>query len=226
MKRRELTFVNAAPRNVGYCRISLLCVSECVEIEEMMQAIEILFAEHRSLAAVLYGMLYLVREIRLHGAAPRFDVLDAMVYYVEAFPERFHHPKEDAYLFRLLGLRCNDAAPLIDRLLSQHRAGAEKIRALGEALQRYKHGGAAEFSAFADAVQAYAAFHWDHMRTEEDKLIPLARDHLTEEDWKEIDAAFTGHSDPLFAATVKDEYEKLFRQIVNLAPRPIGIGPA
>ena len=64
------------------------------------------------------------------------------------------------------------------------------------------------------------------MRTEEDKLIPLARDHLTEEDWKEIDAAFTGHSDPLFGATVKDEYEKLFRQIVNLAPRPIGIGPA
>jgi len=79
MKRRELTFVNAAQRNVGYCRISLLCVSERVEIEEMMQAIEILFAEHRSLAAVLYGMLYLVREIRLHGAAPRFDVLDAMV---------------------------------------------------------------------------------------------------------------------------------------------------
>jgi len=192
----------------------------------MMQAIEILFAEHRSLAAVLHGMLYLVREIRLHGAAPRFDVLDAMVYYVEGFPERFHHPKEDAYLFRLLGLRCSDAAPLIDRLLSQHRAGTEKIRALGEALQRYKQGGMAEFSAFADAVQAYAAFHWDHMRTEEDKLIPLARDHLTEEDWKEIDAAFTGHSDPLFGATVKDEYEKLFREIVNLAPRPIGIGPA
>jgi hemerythrin-like domain-containing protein len=81
-------------------------------------------------------------------------VLDAMVYYVEAFPERFHHPKQDAYLFRLLGLRCGDAAPLIDRLLSQHRAGTEKIRAVGEALQRYKQGGMAEFSAFADAVQS------------------------------------------------------------------------
>jgi hemerythrin-like domain-containing protein len=191
-----------------------------------MQAIDILFAEHRSLAAVLHGMLYLVRDIRLLGTAPTFDVLRAMVYYVDAFPERFHQPKEDAYLFRLLALRCARAAPLIDRLRAEHRAGAEKISALDKALERYKHGGAEQFSAFAEAVQAYAAFHWDHMRTEEDTLIPLARKYLTTQDWEEIDAAFTGHSDPLFGATAQDAYEVLFRRIVNLAPRPIGVAPA
>ncbi len=63
------------------------------------------------------------------------------------------------------------------------------------------------------------------MRTEEDKLIPQARKHLTTEDWKEIDAAFTGHSDPLFGAKAEDECEDLFRKIVNLAPPPIGVGP-
>jgi len=192
----------------------------------IMRAIHILFAEHRSLAAVLHGMLYLVRDIRLLGTAPTFDVLDAMVYYIDAFPERFHQPKEDAFLFRFLALRCADAAPLIDRLRTQHREGAEKIRALDQSLEGYKHGGTVEFSAFAEAVQAYAAFHWDHMRIEEDKLIPLARKHLTARDWTEIDAAFTGHSDPLFGATVQDEYEDLFRKIVDLAPRPIGLRPA
>lgn len=190
-----------------------------------MQAIGILFAEHRSLTAVLYGMLYLTRDIRLRGSAPRFDVLCAMVHYINAFPERFHQPKEDAYLFRLLALRCPEAAPLIDRLQAEHRAGTEKIRALDQALERYQREGATEFPAFAEAVQAYAAFHWNHMRAEEDKLIPLARAHLTAEDWKEIDAAFTGHSDPLFGAKVGDEYENLFRKIVNLAPPPIGVGP-
>lgn len=191
-----------------------------------MRAIDILFAEHRSLAAVLHGMLHLVRDIRLRGTPPTFNVLGAMVYYVDAFPERFHQPKEDAYLFRLLALRCADAAPLIDRLQAEHRLGAEKIRALDQALHRYEHGGPTEFAAFAEAVRAYAAFHWDHMRTEEDKLIPLARRHLTTQDWQEIDTAFTGHSDPLFGAIVQDEYEDLFRKIVNLAPRPIGVGPA
>ena len=189
-----------------------------------MHAINILFAEHRSLAAVLHGMLYLIRDIRLVGNPPTFNVLGAMVHYIDAFPERFHQPKEDAYLFRLLALRCEGAAPLIDQLRMEHHAGVEKIRSLDRALEQYKNGGTAQFSAFADAAQAYAAFHWDHMRTEEDKLIPLAREHLTARDWKEIDAAFAGHSDPLFGVAVQENYEELFRKIVSLAPRPIGVG--
>jgi hemerythrin-like domain-containing protein len=191
-----------------------------------VQAIDILYSEHRSLAAVLHGMLYLIRDIRLRGTAPRFDVFRAMVHYIDVFPEVFHHPKEDAYLFRLLARRCPNAAPLINKLQIEHRAGAEKIRAVSHAMERYQNSGAAEFGAFADAVQAYAAFHWDHMRAEEDELIPLARKHLTAEDWKEIDAAFAGHSDPLFGAKAEQDYEKLFRKIVNLAPPPIGLGPA
>ena len=191
-----------------------------------MQAIRIIHDEHRSLAAVLHGMLYLVRDIRLRGSAPDFRVLGAMVYYIDTFPERFHHPKEDAYLFAYLRKRYPDANKLIARLETEHRAGVEKIRTLDQALQRYQNGGSAEFAAFAEAVQAYAAFHWDHMRAEEDELLPLARLHLTESDWKEIDAAFTGHTDPLFGAKAAAEYQALFRRIVNIAPAPIGLGPA
>jgi hemerythrin-like domain-containing protein len=190
-----------------------------------MDAIQIIYDEHRSLAAVLHGMLYLVRDTRLRASAPRFDVLGAMVYYIDAFPERFHHPKEDAYLFKFLRMRNPETGPLITRLESEHRAGAEKIRVLEQALGRYEHGGAREFPAFAEAVQAYAAFHWDHMRTEEDKLLPLARLHLTTADWAEIDSAFLGHTDPLFGPAAGDEYDALFRRIVNLAPPPIGVGP-
>ena len=60
-----------------------------------MQADRIIQDEHRSLAAVLHGMLYLVHDIRDRGAKPSFDVFGAMIYYIDAFPERFHHPKED-----------------------------------------------------------------------------------------------------------------------------------
>ena len=64
-----------------------------------MQADRIIHDEHRSLAAVLHGMLHLVHAIRDRGARPDFNVLGAMIYYIDAFPERFHHPKEDEYLF-------------------------------------------------------------------------------------------------------------------------------
>lgn len=190
-----------------------------------MQALRIIQDEHRSLAAVLHGMLYLVNRIRDHGAKPDFELLGAMVYYIDTVPERFHHPKEDKYLFKLLRARWPAATPLLDRLIEEHRIGAKKIRTLEQSLARYQQGGTAEFGAFAAAVDSYAAFHWDHMRREEKEVLPLAEQHLTAGDWRTIDAAFVGHSDSLFGAKAGAEWEQLFRRIVNLAPPPIGVGP-
>ena len=190
-----------------------------------MRAIRIIQDEHRSLAAVLHGMLYLVHDIRDRGAKPSFDVFGAMIYYIDAFPERFHHPKEDQYLFRVLRIRHPDAKPLLDRLEEEHVKGADKIRTLEQALTRYRHGGAAEFSAFAAAVEDYAAFHWAHMRAEETEVLPLAQAHLSAEDWKAIDEAFIGHTDPMLGVEAGAEYRALMTRIVNLAPPPIGVGP-
>jgi hemerythrin-like domain-containing protein len=193
---------------------------------DTMQAIRIIREEHQSLAAVLHGLLYLVREIRAHRTEPDFALLGAMVYYIDTFPERFHHPKEDAWLFRLLQLRHPDARDLIDRLQSEHRAGSVKLRQLEQSLLRYQQGGRAEFPVFAAAVESFVAFERNHMRSEETEVIPLAQKYLTPTDWAEIDAAFLDHADPLLGEAVRDDFLDLFRRIVNLAPPPIGVGPA
>ncbi len=190
-----------------------------------MKAIRIIRDEHRTLAAVVHGMLYLVREIAERATEPDFRVLDAMVYYIDTFPERFHHPKEDRYLFRILRQRSPEAGPLLDRLETEHRAGGEKIRALEQALARFHAGGRSEFSNFRAVVEAYAKFHWDHMQAEERELLPLAEKYLTPADWQEVDAAFEGHADPLIGTEVGDKYAALFSRIVALAPPPIGVGP-
>jgi len=191
-----------------------------------MQAIRIIEDDHRALAAVLHGMRYLVREIAERGAPPRFDVLGAMIYYIDAFPERVHHPRESEYLFRFLRARCREAAPVLDILEEEHRAGAEHVRSLAHALARYQAGGAAEFRAFAAAVETFATFELEHMRREERDIMPLARAHLLPEDWEVIDAAFTGGAVPLFDPRSTEQYAKLFDRIVMLAPPPIGVGPA
>jgi hemerythrin-like domain-containing protein len=191
-----------------------------------VKAIRIIQDEHRSMAAVLHGMLYLVREIRDRGAAPDFAVLGAMIYYLDTVPERFHHPKEDRYLFKHLRERHAGAGTLLDRLEEEHRVGAEKIRSLEQALARYQQGGDKESAAFIAAVEAYATFHWSHMRAEEKEVLPLAEKHLTAGDWEAIDEAFAGHTDPLFGEVSAEDPRALFRRIVNLAPPPIGLGPA
>ena len=191
-----------------------------------MEAIHIIEAEHRSLAGVLHGMLYLMRHIRYGRAEPNFELLDAMIHYIDAFPEHFHHPKEDAYLFTALGLRYPAAAALLERLKQEHELGAVRISELRQALTNYQQGGPTDSRKFAALLADYAKFHWDHMRLEENHLLPLAKTHLTGKDWEAIDAAFLGHTDPMFGAEAGAEYDALFRRIVSLAPPPLGAGPA
>ena len=188
-----------------------------------MQAIRIIEHEHRSLAAVLHGMLFVTREIRYFGIEPDFELLSAMLGYIESCSERFHHPKEDAYLFERLGARSAAAASLIARLRQEHRLGALKLRDLQQALTGYRQAGSNAFAEFAARVADYAAFHWDHMRVEEDELLPLAKLRLTRADWAVVDAAFLGHTDPLLGAERGLEYQELFRRIISLAPPPIGL---
>jgi len=190
-----------------------------------MNAIDIILDEHRSLAAVLHGLLYLTRSIQSGKRSPDFKLFGAMIHYIAAFPERFHHPKEDQYLFRLLRERHPESGALIDGLSADHQAGDARIRDLERVLRSYEFGGADALPAFAKAVEAYAAFHWQHMRTEEDEILPLAKRYLTADDWTSIDRAFAGNTDPLIGAKAGTEYDALFRRIVHLAPPPIGVGP-
>jgi hemerythrin-like domain-containing protein len=171
-------------------------------------------------------MHYLVQQIGERGIKPDNAVFGAMIYYIDAFPERFHHPKEDRYIFRFLRLRHPPSGPLLDRLEADHRAGAERMRTLEQAFARYAQGGDKEYGAFAAAVDNYVHCYREHMRLEETQVLPLAERYLTAEDWAEADAAFAGHSTPLFGAEQDLQFRELFRRIVNLAPPPIGLGSA
>lgn len=192
----------------------------------MRTALNVICNEHRSLAAVLHGLLYLVNEVSKGRRKPDFKVLRAMVHYIDTFPEKLHHPKEDRYLFARLRLRSTEANVVLDQLEAEHIHGAKLIRDLEQHLLRWELGGQENFKAFADEVNGYADFHWRHMRQEEEFVLPLAERALTEEDWRAIDAAFAGNADPLIGENVEKDFERLFKDIVNIAPPPIGLGPS
>ena len=189
----------------------------------MHETIRILHDEHRSIASVMHGLLALVRAARDPKLQPEFGVFHAMIYYIDAFPERQHHPKEEVFLFARLAERAPEARALIDRLRAEHVAGARMIRELEATLLAFEVNGRPALPAFAEAAEAYARFHWDHMRTEEKELLPLAERHLTAADWREIDDAFLGNEDPI-ADLREQDFDKLYKKIVSLAPDPIGLG--
>jgi hemerythrin-like domain-containing protein len=159
----------------------------------MTAAISIIKDEHRSMAAVLNGLISQVQEVRAQRTQPNFYLLSAMLDYIQAYPERLHHPKEDEYLFRFLRMRSSEAHPILDELQAQHVEGRDLLDDLRQKLDEYRESGNPD--AFEKALNGYAAFHWDHMRKEEEIVLPMAERHLTEEDWQTIDVAFRANED-------------------------------
>ena len=189
----------------------------------MNDAIRILRDEHRSISSVLHGLQELARTAQNPSVRPDFSVFRAMIYYIDAFPERMHHPKENDYLFPPLLRRSPDAVPLVQELRDEHEKGASLVRDLERALLAFEVGWPQGAALFADAVRTYANFHWNHMRKEEHVLLPLAEAALTGEDWKAIGEAFAGNEDPI-AGLGEQDFGQLFSRIVRIAPAPVGLG--
>lgn len=190
----------------------------------MREALTIIRSEHRSLAAVLHALKFICDEIKAGRMKPDFKLLWAMLHYIDQFPERLHHPKEDRYLFVALRKRSNQATAALEQLEREHKDSPALVNRLIGALLSYKNDPAAGIAAFSGEVERFNAFHWRHMRTEEDEIMPLAEKALHDEDWRAIDQAFQDNSDPLIGVESQKEFDKLFSRIVNLAPAPIGVG--
>jgi hemerythrin-like domain-containing protein len=202
-------------------------MEKAVPLEEMTmsKALSAIRDEHRSIGAVLHGMQYLVGEIRARKAKVDPRVFSAMLYYLDTFSERMHHPKEDRYLFVPLKRFGRQAEPVVSQLEAEHAEGGHALRRLEQYLIRYEEGGDREFPAFARAVDEFVHGYWEHMRKEEEELFPLAEKLLTSDDWHVVDRAFAENRDPLAAERDTRDFQKLFSRIVNLAPPPIGVGP-
>jgi hemerythrin-like domain-containing protein len=146
-----------------------------------------------------------------------------MLHYIESFPEKLHHPKEDAYLFRKLRARTSEFDATLDELERQHGDGHQLVEKLARSIDAYEADPQGGLAGFATAVERYAASQIQHMALEAKVIIPAARAHLTSEDWAEIGAAFASNGDPRFSVDNDEEFRQLFVRIINLA-QPTGTG--
>ncbi|RIX49585.1 MAG: universal stress protein UspA [Rhodocyclales bacterium GT-UBC] len=185
------------------------------------RALSIIRGEHRSLAAVVHGLQHLLRQITESALAPDFALLRSMLFYIQAFPERQHHPKENLYLFARLRERTGECDALIDELERQHVEGAACFAELRAALAAWEAGTPGGGEHFARVFARFAESQWQHMGSEENLVLPAASRHLRAEDWAEIVHAFGSNGDPRFDAEAS--FEHLFARLMNLAA---GLSPA
>lgn len=180
-------------------------------------AIATIIEEHRSLQTVLEVLQHMVHDLAVEHSEQDFRMLAAALWYIDDFPEQYHHPKEDEFLFKALRSRTAAFNDILDELQAEHIRSGPMVLQLYRALARYQGGAPEAFAEFRALVDAYATLLYDHMRKEEQLLVD-AREILNDGDWAPIAAAFRANADPLFGAERSQAFARLYVRIVNLLP--------
>lgn len=188
-------------------------------------SVQIILDEHASLSAMLRSMLLMVARGPGDRAQQFFDVFRAMLFYIDEFPERLHHPKESDLLFPRVVRSAPSVMATVQQLERDHMSGEKAVRELQHLLLAWELLGEQRKPEFEAQCKRYVEFYLEHMRLEETVILPQAEKVLTEAEWKELDAAFQQNRDPLAGKHAADPvYDRLFTRIVMEAPAPIGLG--
>ena len=188
-------------------------------------ALQTIRDEHASLAAMLQSMRLMVEKGPSDDHRQFFNVLRAMLFYIDEFPERLHHPKESNLLFPKVVKLTPKTMGAVDKLERDHMRSEKAARDLQHILLAWELLGPGRRAAFEEAMGQYIDAYLEHMNLEENVILPEAERCFSEEDWQLLDAAFAENADPLTGQYRPTEaYEKLFTLIVTRAPSPIGLG--
>ncbi|MGD8378415.1 MAG: hemerythrin domain-containing protein [Gammaproteobacteria bacterium] len=182
----------------------------------MSDVLEQLHQDHLNMSRLL-GLL--ARQLDRFHRARQTDyalMLDIM-HYMLHYPDLFHHPREDLVCQRLM-LRHPESSGLVARLLDEHRQLHKEGHRFHESLRDVVNDQFMRRETIEEQGRAYIARQGDHMSLEETKVFPLAREHLTREDWDWVAEQVAHREDPLFGHTVLDEYRNLYQFMTTDSP--------
>ncbi|MEJ8852658.1 hemerythrin domain-containing protein [Variovorax rhizosphaerae] len=189
----------------------------------------IICREHRALSAMLRSIILMLSEHRRKGTLPDLEALQAMLFYVDEFPEKLHHPKESRLLFPKIRGRSRRIDAVLDRLDNDHARGEQAIRELEHALLAWRMMSEtdqcdARREKFETLMKHYADFYLHHMHVEEAEILPIAESVLGADDWAELDAAFLANRDPLAGDAADEAYRPLFKKILGALEHSGNVG--
>jgi len=109
---------------------------------------------------------------------------------------------------------------MLSQIAGQHHEQDGMIDAIEAALDAYEQcPDRRNLESLTQAAESYSEALWAHMDVEERFILTACREHLTEDDWKQISQAFSENGDPRFDADLEAGFEKFFARLMNLAPQ-------
>jgi nucleotide-binding universal stress UspA family protein/hemerythrin-like domain-containing protein len=191
-----------------------------VAASEPVQAVEhvltVLHDEHQSITAVALALQDMVHQATRRPTELDLLCLDAMLDYLQTFPLRVHHPKEELILHNLLRQRAPQSEDLLADIEGQHAREHALVAALRAGLEPVMSDAGAPADALLADVLTLCEAILAHIALEETTVIPLARQHLQGDDWDSMVPAFQSHRFPGFGGLPAAQTRHLFTRIAEL----------
>ena len=93
-------------------------------------ALGVILDEHNALSVLLQSMSLLVKQGPGNNPGAFFDGFRAMLFYIDEFPERLHHPKETDLLFPKVAALAPETLEAIAKLDRDHSKGTAAVMEL------------------------------------------------------------------------------------------------
>ena len=179
---------------------------------KMASVIETLSDEHRNVARLLDALEHQIEM--LDGAqGPDYEFLQGVANYFCDYPDRCHHPKEDAVLARLRAKYPEEAAAVGD-LAREHREAAARARRFRDNIRALFLDAVMPRDTIVGSARTFIEAERRHMRMEEERFFPVAAMKFTPDDWRDIENQLKEERDPLFGEQVEEEFRRLRERLL------------
>jgi hemerythrin-like domain-containing protein len=186
----------------------------------MVDLIQIWHYEHVRFAQLL-KMLETEATAFDREVDPHYEMMRDILFYLRAYADRVHHPREDLVFSRLL-TRAPELAATIEQLRVEHRTIAEKAESLHCRLDEILEDVVIPRVELAQSIAEFLALYRNHIGTEERDVLPSAARLLKGDDWSAAATPAAQQSDPLFGEDVLAPFRALRAQIDRDAQMPRG----
>ncbi|XOV83348.1 MAG: hemerythrin domain-containing protein [bacterium] len=139
------------------------------------------------------------------------DMLD----YLQEYPDTVHHPLEDQLFDRVLDKGLTPAErELVHANLAQHAEIINATLQLDQDVSQILNDVVVPIDQVLKHFERYIQLQRVHMRNENTHLFPLAERLLTMQDWRDVEAEYANHVDPMFVLK-QGKFASLFEYITD-----------
>ena len=160
----------------------------------------------------------LERHVNAFHEAERidFELISSVLEYLADYADQVHHRVED-HLFEPLRDRDDDIGATVRQIMQQHPHLSSRTRQFQRTVDGVVHDAVVTREELEQQARAFLALQREHLRLEENRLLPQLEQLLDPATLDAAAALLPGEDDPVFGAQRRDQFVRLFERLEEAA---------